>query len=88
MTKQLFLDDTTMPILFQGGDTDYINAAIGNINKYNAWLERLSDDSEIIEIKTRNITNLFTQDNFPFDDEITKKAILLNSYINNQFNQI
>ncbi len=59
-----------MPLLFQGGDFDYINAAVGNIDKYSEWLERLSENSEIIEIKSRNITNILTDDNFPFDENI------------------
>ncbi len=61
-----------MPLLFQGGDTDYINSFVGNFNKYNAWLERLSEFSEILEIKTKNITNIFTHDNFPFDEQIAQ----------------
>ncbi len=59
-----------MPLTFQGGDTEYIKSVSGNINKYNAWLERLSEFSEILEIKTKNITNIFTHDNFPFDEQI------------------
>ena len=43
----------------------------GNINTYNAWLERLSEFSEILEIKTKNISNIFTHDNFPFDEQIS-----------------
>ena len=43
-----------------GGYTRYINLVSGNINKNNAWLERLSEFSEILEIKTKNITNSFT----------------------------
>ncbi len=51
--RDMFFADTSMPLLFQGGDKDYIDATpSGNLNKYNAWKERLKDFSEIIEIKT------------------------------------
>jgi hypothetical protein len=60
-----------MTLLFEGGDTEYVSTAFGNTEKYNKWLERLSDFSEIIETRTKNITNLFSLDNFPSDEQIT-----------------
>ena len=49
MTKEQFLNDNTMTLLFDGGDTDYISTASGNTEKYTKWLERLSDFPEILE---------------------------------------
>ena len=57
--KDQFLDENTnYTLYFDGGDKDYINSQSGNRNKYDAWLQRLADNPIVLEISTKNITNL------------------------------